>query len=121
MYCLIQLYVCVSSFLASQKPLLKMFAIKAVGKNIRHSIKFSLSLTNGFIVFLTFWQATFLSLLATFGFIKDVSDTILLTWLLPSDKPSQTQYMTAENINIGIGAIAETVEMTCVLRVLSSR
>ncbi|KAI0090503.1 organic solute transporter Ostalpha-domain-containing protein [Irpex rosettiformis] len=75
MYCLIQLYVCVSSFLAPQKPLLKMFAIKAV-------------------VFLTFWQATFLSLLATFGFIKD------------------TQYMTAENINIGIGAIAETVEMT---------
>ena len=31
MYCLIQLYVCVSSLLAPQKPLLKMFAIKAVG------------------------------------------------------------------------------------------
>ncbi|KAI0343392.1 DUF300-domain-containing protein [Trametopsis cervina] len=75
MYCLIQLYATVSIILAPQKPLLKMVAIKAV-------------------VFLTFWQATMLSVLATFGLVKD------------------TQYMTAENINIGIGAIMETVEMT---------
>lgn len=32
MYCLIQLYVTVSAQLAPQKPLLKLFAVKAVGK-----------------------------------------------------------------------------------------
>ena len=32
MYCLIQLYVAVSEYLAPQKPLLKLFAIKAVGR-----------------------------------------------------------------------------------------
>ncbi|KAI0358078.1 DUF300-domain-containing protein [Trametes cingulata] len=76
MYCLIQLYMAVKVELAPQKPLLKLFAIKAV-------------------VFLTFWQATFLSVLTLFGVVKD------------------TQYMTADNINIGIGAIAETFEMAC--------
>lgn len=75
MYCLLQLYMSIKEPLAPQKPLLKLFAVKAV-------------------VFLTFWQASALSMLATFGFVKD------------------TQYMTADNINIGIGAIMETVEMT---------
>ncbi|ESK98170.1 duf300 domain-containing protein [Moniliophthora roreri MCA 2997] len=74
MYCLIQLYVSASTYLAPQKPLLKLFAIKAV-------------------VFLTFWQATFLSVLSMFGVVKD------------------TRYMTAEDINIGIGALLETFEM----------
>ncbi|KAH9940896.1 DUF300-domain-containing protein [Epithele typhae] len=74
MYCLIQLYMVVKVELAPQKPLLKLFAIKAV-------------------VFLTFWQATFLSLLTMFGIVKD------------------TPTMTANDINIGIGAIAETTEM----------
>ncbi|KAH9846988.1 DUF300-domain-containing protein [Lenzites betulinus] len=76
MYCLIQLYMAVKVELAPQKPLLKLFAIKAV-------------------VFLTFWQATFLSVLTLFGVVKD------------------TPYMTADNINIGIGAILETFEMAC--------
>ncbi|KAI5834123.1 DUF300-domain-containing protein [Schizophyllum commune Tattone D] len=76
MYCLIQLYVSVSEYLAPQKPLLKLFAIKAV-------------------VFLTFWQATFLSVLTMFGVVKD------------------TKYMTAEDVNIGIGALLETFEMAC--------
>ncbi|GJE91499.1 organic solute transporter Ostalpha-domain-containing protein [Phanerochaete sordida] len=75
MYCLLQLYMPIKEYLAPQKPLLKLFAVKAV-------------------VFLTFWQASALSMLATFGLVKD------------------TQYMTADNINIGIGAIMETVEMT---------
>ncbi|TFK44434.1 organic solute transporter Ostalpha-domain-containing protein [Crucibulum laeve] len=74
MYCLIQLYVPISSHLVFHKPLLKLFAIKAV-------------------VFLTFWQATFLSVLSMFGVVKD------------------TKYMTAEDINIGIGALLETFEM----------
>ncbi|KZV88388.1 DUF300-domain-containing protein, partial [Exidia glandulosa HHB12029] len=74
MYCLFQLYFAIKTELAPQKPLLKLFSIKAV-------------------VFLTFWQATFLGVLASFGFIKD------------------TKYMTAEDINIGIGAILETFEM----------
>ncbi|KAG6920013.1 hypothetical protein DXG01_010081 [Tephrocybe rancida] len=75
MYCLIQLYVPLSPNLAPHRPLLKLFAIKAV-------------------VFLTFWQATFLSVLSMFGVVKD------------------TKYMTATDVNIGIGAVLETVEMT---------
>lgn len=75
MYCLFQLYVCVAEELAPHRPVLKLFAVKAV-------------------VFLTFWQATFLSLLSTFGVVKD------------------TAYMTAGDINIGWGAIIETFEMS---------
>lgn len=74
MYCLIQLYVSVAPLLKPHKPLLKLFAIKAV-------------------VFLTFWQATFLSVLSMLGVVKD------------------TKYMTSEDINIGIGALLETFEM----------
>ncbi|KAJ3535373.1 hypothetical protein NM688_g6987 [Phlebia brevispora] len=74
MYCLLQLYMSVSTLLKPQKPLLKLFAVKAV-------------------VFLTFWQASGLSLLTTFGVVKD------------------TPYMTADNIITGIAAIAETFEM----------
>ncbi|KAF9501795.1 DUF300-domain-containing protein [Pleurotus eryngii] len=74
MYCLIQLYVPVAQELAPHKPLLKLFAVKAV-------------------VFLTFWQSTFLSVLAMFGVVTD------------------TAHMTAEDINIGIGALLETFEM----------
>ncbi|KAF8891733.1 organic solute transporter Ostalpha-domain-containing protein [Infundibulicybe gibba] len=75
MYCLIQLYIPVAKNLAPHKPLLKLFAVKAV-------------------VFLTFWQATFLSLLSIFGVVKD------------------TKFMTAADINIGIGALLECFEMT---------
>jgi len=45
------------------------------------------------VVFLTFWQATLLSGLSLIGVVKD------------------TEYMTADDINIGIGALAETFEM----------
>jgi len=76
MYCLVQLYIPISEQLAPQKPLLKLFAVKAV-------------------VFLTFWQATGLSLLTMFKVVKD------------------TPYMTADDINTGIAAILETFEMTC--------
>ncbi|KAI5119865.1 hypothetical protein M0805_000699 [Coniferiporia weirii] len=75
MYCLIQLYIPISGNLAPHKPLLKLFSIKAV-------------------VFLTFWQATFLSILSFFNVVK------------------ATEYMTADDINVGIGAILETAEMT---------
>lgn len=54
MYCLIQLYFPIKEDLAPHKPLLKLFAIKAV-------------------VFLTFWQATLFSVLSMFGVVKDVS------------------------------------------------
>ncbi|KDR75253.1 hypothetical protein GALMADRAFT_542138 [Galerina marginata CBS 339.88] len=74
MYCLIQLYVPVAKELSMHKPLLKLFSVKAV-------------------VFLTFWQATFLSVLSMFGIVKD------------------TKYMTADDVNIGIGAVLETFEM----------
>ncbi|KAH8996304.1 organic solute transporter Ostalpha-domain-containing protein [Lactarius akahatsu] len=75
MYCLLQLYICVAGELAPHRPVLKLFAVKAV-------------------VFLTFWQATFLSLLSMIGVVKD------------------TPYMTAGDINIGWGAILETFEMS---------
>lgn len=82
MYCLIQLYMPISQQLAPHKPLLKLFSVKAV-------------------VFLTFWQATGLSVLTMFGVVKD------------------TNYMTAEDINTGISAILETFEMMYVLRHLT--
>ncbi|TFY59581.1 hypothetical protein EVJ58_g5692 [Rhodofomes roseus] len=75
MYCLIQLYMPISEYLAPRKPILKLFAVKAV-------------------VFLTFWQATLISILETFDVIKD------------------TEYMTADNVATGISAIMECVEMT---------
>lgn len=52
MYCLIQLYVPISEQLAPQKPLIKLFSVKAV-------------------VFLTFWQATVLSTLSILAVVKD--------------------------------------------------
>jgi len=63
MYCLIQLYVPVSTLLQSRKPMLKLFAVKAV-------------------VFLTFWQATFLSFLTLFGLVKDVRHEAIWFWHL---------------------------------------
>lgn len=64
-------------------------------------------------VFLTFWQATGLSLLVTFGLIKDVSIFFLFfVFEALLDLDVQTEYMTAENISIGIGAIIECLEMT---------
>ncbi|KAG2015794.1 DUF300 domain-containing protein [Coprinopsis cinerea AmutBmut pab1-1] len=74
MYCLLQLYFPVDKQLKPHRPVLKLFAVKAV-------------------VFLTFWQATFLSLLSLVGVVKD------------------GKYMTAEDINIGIRALLETFEM----------
>lgn len=70
MYCLLQIYVVVSAELAPHKPLLKLVSVKAVGQwycpNVVESAKENL------LVFLTFWQATFLSLLSMVGVIKDV-------------------------------------------------
>ncbi|KAI9465687.1 organic solute transporter Ostalpha-domain-containing protein [Lactarius psammicola] len=74
MYCLLQLYICVAEELAPHRPVLKLFACQGL--------------------FLTFWQATFLSVLSMFGVVKD------------------TPYMTAGDINIGWGAILETFEMS---------
>lgn len=74
MYCLIQLYLSIAKDVKRHRPLLKLFSVKAV-------------------VFLTFWQATFLSVLSMFGVVKN------------------TKYMTADDINIGIGALLETFEM----------
>jgi hypothetical protein len=70
MYCLIQLYVPIRAILVPHKPLLKLFAIKAVGEHINHISSGFFSQEN--IVFLTFWQATLLSLLGIFGIVKDV-------------------------------------------------
>ncbi|KAF9807731.1 hypothetical protein IEO21_08090 [Rhodonia placenta] len=53
MYCLIQLYMPIAGHLAPHKPLLKLFAVKAV-------------------VFLTFWQETLISGLEDVGVIKNV-------------------------------------------------
>lgn len=91
MYCLIQLYMPVAEELKPHRPILKLFSVKAV-------------------VFLTFWQATLLAALSMLGVVKGVS---LLGYhnLFPTERSLQTQYMTAEDINIGIGAILECFEM----------
>jgi hypothetical protein len=75
MYCLIQLYVPIATYIASNQPLLKLFAVKAVGKLVDcYSVSRlnSLPLLYKYIVFMTFWQATGLSLLRVFGVVKDV-------------------------------------------------
>ncbi|KIJ51346.1 hypothetical protein M422DRAFT_776620 [Sphaerobolus stellatus SS14] len=74
MYCLIQFYMAIAEQLAPHRPLLKLISIKAV-------------------VFLTFWQATFLSVLTLFNVVKD------------------TPFMTADDINTGIATLIETFEM----------
>jgi hypothetical protein len=63
-------------------------------------------------VFLTFWQATGLSVLVTLGLIKDVNDVFFSALGLFANPNVQTKYMTAENVSIGIGAILECLEMT---------
>jgi hypothetical protein len=82
MYCLIQLYVSVRANLAPHKPLLKLFAIKAVGE-----YKFPIFRGGGYlqkkIVFLTFWQGTLLSLLGMLGVVKDVRLVFLHFLLFP--------------------------------------
>lgn len=45
-----------------------------------------------------------------FGVVKDVRNNTLVD-VSPSTNYSQTTYMTAEDINIGIGALLETFEM----------
>jgi uncharacterized protein Usg len=62
-YCLIQLYMPVSHILAPYKPLLKLFAIKAV-------------------VFLTFWQSTLLGALSFIGVVKDQKYMYVTLWQL---------------------------------------
>lgn len=46
------------------------------------------------------------------GVVKDVSSFPALFYRPSLTLNGQTQYMTADNINIGIGAIAECIEMT---------
>ncbi|PWN37833.1 DUF300-domain-containing protein [Meira miltonrushii] len=74
MYCLIQFYLPIQGELKPYAPVLKFLAVKSV-------------------VFLTFWQDSFLSILVYFGAIK------------------QSQYMTAADIQVGINALLETFEM----------
>ena len=81
MYCLIQLYMTVKVELAPQKPLLKLFAIKAVGSYSRSAVRPTRIVAHAHNlspVFLTFWQATFLSVLTLFGIVKDVRLPLLL-------------------------------------------
>lgn len=74
MYCIIQIYLPIRKELEPYKPVLKFLAIKA-------------------IVFLTFWQNSFLSVLIYFNFIK------------------QTKYFTTADIQVGINALLITFEM----------
>ena len=109
-YCLIQLYVVVSEQLKPHQPLLKLFSLKAVGEFLPWHL-LGIHCLQIVTVFLTFWQATGLSFLVTLGLIKDVS-VVFSPPLGAFLDNVQTEYMTAENISIGIGAILECLEMT---------
>lgn len=73
-YCIIQFYLPIQEELKPYSPVLKFLAVKSV-------------------VFLTFWQDSFLSLLVSFKVIKP------------------TEYMTSDEIQVGINALLETFEM----------
>jgi hypothetical protein len=73
MYCLIQLYIPVAGHLAPHKPLLKLFAVKAVGTFDTGLVVVFHQAYSIAIVFLTFWQATLFSVLSIVGVVKDVS------------------------------------------------
>ena len=75
------------------------------------SIRARLTLTRT-TVFLTFWQASALAVFAMAGVIKDVSASTS-SIISVFTACSQTEYMSAADINIGIGAILETFEMMC--------
>jgi len=81
MYCLIQLYVAVAEELSPHRPLLKLFSVKAVG--MFFSFMMLRSSWNPFPVFLTFWQATLLSVLSMFGVIKGVNITTSMLGISP--------------------------------------
>lgn len=117
MYCLLQLYFPVSTNLTPHQPLLKLFSVKAVGKfaSQRDMIFSILMYFSDFSVFLTFWQATFLSLLSLFGVIKDVSFDMMHIREFKMNANMQTKYMTADDVNNAIAAILETFEMMCVV------
>lgn len=74
MYCIIQFYLPIETELKPYSPVLKFLAVKTV-------------------VFLTFWQSSFLSVLAYFKVIHD------------------TEYMTSDEVQAGINALLETFEM----------
>ncbi|PVG04511.1 DUF300-domain-containing protein [Serendipita vermifera] len=74
MYFLIQLYLSISDRIKQHKPILQLFSIKA-------------------IIFLMFWQTSFLSVLHSMNVIKD------------------TKYMSAQDINVGFAALLQTFEM----------
>lgn len=74
MYCIIQFYLPIEKELKPYSPVLKFLAVKSV-------------------VFLTFWQDSFLSILVFFKVIK------------------ATDYMTSDEIQAGINALLETFEM----------
>ncbi|PWN40219.1 DUF300-domain-containing protein, partial [Ceraceosorus guamensis] len=74
MYCVVQFYLPVQKELKPYSPVLKFLSVKT-------------------IVFLVFWQSTFLSILAYFNVIKE------------------TEYMTVEEVQVGINALLETFEM----------
>ena len=71
MYCLFQLYVCVAEELAPHRPILKLLSVKAVGEFLPLYARKIVADAHP-TVFLTFWQATFLSLLSVAGVVKDV-------------------------------------------------
>ena len=108
MYCLIQLYVVIAEELSPHRPLLKLFSVKAVGRYfvlvicstlITVFFQYSLHFGRQLSYLCSSWLE--LSGMYVIGVALSEFPDIFL----------QTEYMTAEDINIGIGAILETFEM----------
>lgn len=96
MYCVLQLYVVVSKELKPFHPIMKFLCIKSV-------------------VFLTFWQASMLSVLASFGAIKAtkymVGFSSFVSLLHSGTDERSLPVQTSDDVLVGLNALLETFEM----------
>ena len=108
MYCLIQLYISVSKPLAPHQPLLKLFSIKAVGQA---SIPLYRSVPLKPLTSVLDVLAREFSFIIEYLWCCQECTSLISNPDIRLILVAKTKYMTADDIDIGIGALLETFEM----------